>query len=91
MSTFIIRGGVSLLISGQMDPTTLSTLVAARLLEQYQLDLWLVPSLRNITEKLLFREGVGGRVVELFVSTWDNKRTIYLSAIKFRAATAQSF
>lgn len=44
LSTFIIRGGVSLLISGQMDPTTLSTLVAARLLEQYQLDLWLVPS-----------------------------------------------
>ena len=37
-STCIIRGGVSLLISGQMDPTTLATLVAARLLEQYQLD-----------------------------------------------------
>ena len=35
--------------------------MAARLLEQYQLDLWLVPSLRNTTEKLLFREGVGGR------------------------------
>ena len=38
LSTCIIRGGVRLLISGQMDPTTLSTLVAARLLEQYQLD-----------------------------------------------------
>ena len=37
LSTCIIRGGVRL-ISGQMDPTTLSTLVAARLLEQYQLD-----------------------------------------------------
>ena len=36
-------------------------------------------------------QGVRGRVVELFVSTWGNKRTIYLSAIKFRAATAQSF
>ena len=38
LSTCISRGGVSLLISGQMDPTTLSTLMAARLLEQYQLD-----------------------------------------------------
>ena len=38
LSACIIRGGVRLLISGQVDPTTLSTLVAARLLEQYQLD-----------------------------------------------------
>ena len=44
-----------------MDPTTLLTLVAAHLLEQYQLDLRLVPSLRNTTEKLLFREGCGGQ------------------------------
>lgn len=45
MSTFIIRIGDSLLISCQMDQTTLLTLVAAHLLEQYQLDLLLVPSL----------------------------------------------
>lgn len=51
MSTFIIRIGDSLLISCQMDQTTLSTLVAAHLLGQYQLDLLLVPSLRNTTEK----------------------------------------
>lgn len=44
MSTFIIRIGGSLLISCQMDQTTLLTLVAAHLLEQYQLDLLLVPS-----------------------------------------------
>ena len=44
LSACIVRGGVRLLISGQVDPTTLSTLVAAGLLEQYQLDLWVLPS-----------------------------------------------
>lgn len=53
LSTFIIGGGVSLLISGQMDQTTLSTLVAVRLVEQYQLDLWFVPSFSSAPTFLL--------------------------------------
>ena len=57
LSTFIIRGGVSRLISGQMDQTTLSTLVAARLLEQYQLDLWLVPSFSSAPTVLQYDPG----------------------------------
>ena len=44
LSPLIIKGSDSLLISYQMDPTTLSAMVASCLLKKYQLDLWLVAS-----------------------------------------------
>lgn len=97
-STFITKAGDCLLTSCQMDQTTLSTLVAAHLLEQYQLDLWLALSLRNRTEKAFFSQGgetgSGGGNLYIYKGqsvTRDNQKTTSMSALKLKGVITQSF